>query len=59
MSMVCKTDFSDPWRTILDLILTQNREYPDPEHLKLITNHLTAVFFLKLVQCQPRQNHEM
>ena len=34
MSMVCKPDCPDPWRTILDLILVQNREHPDPKHLK-------------------------
>ena len=54
-SMVCKPDFPDPWRTILDLILTQYREHPDPEHLKLITNHLKVLIFqtklLIIVHC--------
>ena len=34
MSMFCKPDCPDPWRTILDLILVQNRAHPDPKHLK-------------------------
>ena len=55
MSMVCKPDFPDPWRTILDLILTQYREHPDPEHLKLKTNHLKLLIFhtklLIIVHC--------
>ena len=53
--MVCKPDCPDPWRTILDLILTQNWEHPDPEHLKLITNHLKVFIFqtklLIMVHC--------
>ena len=39
MSMVCKRDFPDPWRTILDLILIQYRERPDPKHLKPIEKY--------------------